>query len=539
MSHKTMTMAWLVLLAFATLGWADHRAMQLGSLRTDSTPTCISLEWDITGDSDNDATCTAQYRAKGSDAWKDALPLFRVNYRWWYGTQRAGAAANMFAGSILFLKPDTTHEVKLRATDPDGGKQTKVFAVTTRAPPVLPTGGRVLHVVSGAGSGSGTEDDPIHGIDRAGKLAMPGDTFLLHTGTYGVTVLRKGGLLSKHVVWKPAPDENPNIPYVHIASGYHWFEGLTFNKGAQNTGIMASPKIATPGIVIRHCNLTGHRFGILLSALSSDWHIEDNTVVGDPTIGISKNNTGIYLGRSGGHVIAHNAISVFKDGIGGHPRSNCDIYGNNITDIADDAVECDAGYANIRIWNNRLVNYRYHGISFQPQRSGPWYIIRNHLDGQGYAFKFRVQDRFVLVNNTIINAKPTSSWMQHIRTAMSRNNMFVTTSDGPVWAAVPRSTREYMMPDNYSPCWMTDVDNDGFKWTGATGFAWDGKNYASVAEFAAAIGFEKHGVRIESDSDLIDAGDYLPNIHDGFKGMAPDIGVLEHGQPAPQYGPRY
>lgn len=33
-------------------------------LRTDSTPTCISIEWDVTGDSDRDATCGVSGRRR-------------------------------------------------------------------------------------------------------------------------------------------------------------------------------------------------------------------------------------------------------------------------------------------------------------------------------------------------------------------------------------------------------------------------------------------------------------------------------------------
>ena len=50
-----------------------------GELRTDSTPNSISIEWDLSGDSDHDATCNVQYRKRGSDEWLEAMPLFRVD----------------------------------------------------------------------------------------------------------------------------------------------------------------------------------------------------------------------------------------------------------------------------------------------------------------------------------------------------------------------------------------------------------------------------------------------------------------------------
>jgi hypothetical protein len=36
----------------------------------------------------------------------------------------------------------------------------------------------------------------------------------------------------------------------------------------------------------------------------------------------------------------------------------------------------------------------------------------------------------------------------------------------------------------------------------------------------------------------IDRGVVLPNVNDGFRGKAPDLGALEQGKPAPHYGPR-
>jgi len=104
---------------------AVQEACTPGELRTDSTPTCISIEWDVTGDSDHDAGCGVQFREAGSAEWKEALPLFRVDYQWWYHTERAETPFNMFAGSIMFLKPGQDYEVRLDLADPDGGEATK------------------------------------------------------------------------------------------------------------------------------------------------------------------------------------------------------------------------------------------------------------------------------------------------------------------------------------------------------------------------------------------------------------------------------
>ena len=85
---------------------AGQDATTPGELRTDSTPNSISIEWDLIGDGDHDATCNEQYRQQGSEEWLKALPLFRVDYQWWYHTERAENPLNLFAGSLMFLEPE-------------------------------------------------------------------------------------------------------------------------------------------------------------------------------------------------------------------------------------------------------------------------------------------------------------------------------------------------------------------------------------------------------------------------------------------------
>lgn len=74
---------------------------------------------------------------------------------------------------------------------------------------------------------------------------------------------------------------------------------------------------------------------------------------------------------------------------------NCDIFGNDIFDVSDDALELDYGYANVRVWGNRIRDAHYNVFSFQPMFAGPWYFFRNQVitgaDEQGL-FKFRNQD---------------------------------------------------------------------------------------------------------------------------------------------------
>ena len=543
---------------------ADRAACRPAGLRTDSTPNSISIEWDVAGDENHDAKCRVAYREKGTADWKEALPLFRVDYQWWYHESKAERPFNLFAGSILFLKPATIYEVKLELSDPDGGQADKLLSVATREVPELSEGGRVFHVTPGSGGGSGLASDPFKGLTTAQQAARPGDIFLLHRGNYGSFSFEKPGQKGKYIAWKPAGDGEVVFASLRVLAGHVWLEGLTLKRGEQSTGLRAGNK--TVDVVIRRNRFQGFHYSIHLRPNSRNWHITDNVIVGDndPAVG-NLSGEGVELAHSSGHVVAYNDISRAADGIS-YPERNCDIYGNNIHDVSDDGLEPDYGKANIRMWGNRIYNYHYNALSFQPMHCGPWYFIRNQVIGGGDIFKFRVQDRFVLVGNTFVKWGSIGNRMHHVLSSLSRNNLYISADGkGPIWAAIDCRQPQYCLPNIYTPRWMTDVDYDGFDWgSSPEAFRWANRErFADLKSFAEAVGIERHGIRVRKEeiferwnipakrgpvsaqhltlkagSRAIDAGAVLPNINDDFEGKAPDLGAHEFGRPLSHYGPR-
>jgi len=97
------------------------------------------------------------------------------------------------------------------------------------------------------------------------------------------------------------------------------------------------------------------------------------------------------------------------------------------------------------------------------------------------------------------------------------------------------------------------------------------RNFATLAAYSAATGQDTHSVLLDYDtfvnvprmdsndlaqrtaaiplagldfslrpgSAAIDRGTVIPQVTDGYTGAAPDLGALEYGLPATQYGPRY
>lgn len=551
-----------VALASGVVVGQSNNATTPGELRSYATIHSIGVEWDITGDADHDATCKVQYRVKGTNAWKQALPLFRVDFNGWYAETKADRAYNMLAGSVLFLQPDTTYEVKLDLSDLDGGASSKILTIKTRPIPSLPKGGRTLHVVPGAGGGEGSAGNPFKGLSAAQMEARAGDIFLLHKGNYGNFTFEKSGESNRYIVWKAASDGEVMFDSLEVAASHVWLEGLTLRRGTNPNGLRGR---GAADVVVSRNNFTGFHYSIALNRDCRDWTIADNVVVGDndPTSG-NISGEGVELNHSDGHVVCYNSISRTADGVS-YPNRNCDIFGNDIFDVSDDGLEPDYGYANNRMWGNRITNAHNAALSFQPMYCGPWYFIRNQFIGRGHVFKFRVQDRFLLAHNTFVRWGYADSRMHHILTSLSRNNLYISAGgQQPIWLANKSADPRYTIPDNFTLNWMTDVDYDGFDWGDALeAFRWENKRYVDVVSFSEAVGIERHGIRVRKEEifenynvpaefahvapqilslkrgcNAVDAGAVLPNVNEDFMGSAPDLGAYEFGKPLPHYGPR-
>jgi len=389
-----------------------------------------------------------------------------------------------------------------------------------------------------------------------------------------------------------------------MASKYHIFDGLTIRD--TDVAIFAGQKevLGAVGLTVKNCRFENVGFGVWTEyAGSSDFYIADNLFLGRDDRFRLIGWTGPLWASAGpygshqltsyyaikvygpGHVIAHNSIAYFHDGIGistyGTPpedpdqrASSIDIYHNDLHMFNDDFVETDGGVHNIRVMNNRGINAAHGGYTAQPIFGGPAYFIGNLLYHvpSGVAFKFSAKPAGLFVwHNTIIGE-------QTIRDPSSnmhfRNNLFLgrDTPDRGImtWAnATDAFSSDYNgfrpnkgVPEQYT--WLGPMAGQRF-YEPAPG---DWKTFANLADFRAATGQETHGIevdfddfealappnpsrrhavyhamdlnfRLKPDSKAVDAGVVIPTVNDGFAGRAPDLGALEVNAPAPTYGPRW
>jgi hypothetical protein len=603
-------------------------------------PTLVNLgfEWMIEGDNNRNAEVTVEYRKRGDSRWTRGLPLLRIgDERVWRQEEHLDhRTPRMFAGSILDLEEGTTYECRFTMRDPDGvrGRAMRTATVTTRTVPRAYAGGRTLHVYPPGYEGP-RQEPSFTGLMQAyygaglgdwdvlrERAVRPGDVILVHAGLYkanrldyvdehripfhGSYVLTIDGTAERPIVIKAAGDgevvfdgDGAHRLFDVMAADHHHFEGLTirntdiaFFAGHKDVG-------GSSGLVVRGCRMEDVGMGILAQyAGSKGFYIADNVLIGrhDPQHLVGWFRPGAhppaplksYIGIKvfgQGHVIAHNRVSYFHDGIAicthgppsqawGERAVAIDIYNNDIFAMVDDLIEADGGVHNIRVARNRGFNSAEQGLSVQPVFGGPAYLYRNivYNVAMGAAIKWSANPAGVLVyHNTFVAENTFGTGCSNVQVL---NNLFLG-KDGPGQPILRMLTyTSYSVLDfnGYRP---NRNRAPQFLWADpAKGVLRDyalsseqRRSYATLEDFRRETGQERHGISIDYDvfrnvrppdpsrphavypvgdmdfslregSAAVDAGVVLPNINDDFAGRAPDLGALELGRPVPIYGPR-
>ena len=639
-----MTYRHLLCLFLATCGADVENGTQVGRFVVEH-PTLLNLgfEWQIRGDANRDATVTVQYRKVNDIEWRPALPLVRIGGEKIYREREHldYTVPDGFAGSILNLQPGTEYECRFELTDPDGavGETSQTVRVTTRSEPQPDKDGLTRHVYPV--DYEGVRQEPsftslMQAYYGAGlgdwnavweRKAQPGDTILMHAGLYqsdrlnyvdpqmtpfdGTMSLTLKATPEKPITIKSAGDGEVIFDgagnhrlFDVMASKYHIFDGLTIRD--TDVAIFAGQKevLGAVGLTVKNCRFENVGFGVWTEyAGSSDFYLADNLFLGRDDRFRLIGWTGPLWASAGpygshqltsyyaikvygpGHVIAHNAIAYFHDGIGistyGTPpedpdqrASSIDIYNNDLHMFNDDFVETDGGVHNIRVMNNRGINAAHGGYTAQPIFGGPAYFIGNLLYHvpSGVAFKFSAKPAGLFVyHNTIIGE-------QTIRDPSSnmhfRNNLFLGR-DTPDRGIMTWANATDTFSSDYNGFRPNNGVAEQYTWLGPGAgqrlyepAAGDWKTFANIADFRTATGQETHGIEVDFDdfeelappdpskrhavyhamdlnfrlkpgSKAVDAGVVIPTVNDGFAGRAPDLGALEVNAPEPTYGPRW
>jgi hypothetical protein len=289
-------------------------------------PTLINLgfEWFIQGDANRNASVDVAFRKRGSEGWRPALPLLRLQGERIYAESRIDLIApNMFAGSVLDLEPGTAYDVRLTMADPDGvqGERSRTVTVSTRPEPQPYPGGRVFHVYPPGHTGQKIEP-AFEGLMCAYNFwcagtdwatsgrprVRPGDTILVHAGVYqynryeytnnasvnrtvpldGTYYLTADGTEDMPIAIKAAGDGAVvfdgagNFALFDVrAADYTYFEGITFRNA--EVAIQAGTQFiaGARGLTVKRSRFENVGAGVFTNfAGSSNFYIADNTFIG-------------------------------------------------------------------------------------------------------------------------------------------------------------------------------------------------------------------------------------------------------------------
>jgi hypothetical protein len=248
-----------------------------------------------------------------------------------------------------------------------------------------------------------------------------------------------------------------------------------------------------------------------------------------------------------GNVIRGNTFHDYFDGFGVCPDATAavtnetDVYENTLYNIGDDGMEADGQCSNLRVWGNTFHDVLI-GISFAPVYTGPVYAIRNLVYNTGAGnnsysggpFKFNsgyaASGTMYLFHNTAAAELPGNNGL-YIKSPGAWDLIYARNN---IWSGT-----DYAI-DNYNTAQPVDLDYDDL-WRETPGdlVVWDSAHYATLGAFTSGTGQEVHGLSaapgfmgggdytLAAGSDLIDEGEFIPGINDGYSGTAPDIGAFE------------
>lgn len=182
-------------------------------------------------DRDGDATAAVAYRAD-SDPYRAGFPLARI-------------ADTRFVGSLFWLEPGTSYDVRVTFADPDGGP---LDGVTVAAP--APTRAEITiagpnnsRYVSPTGSGTTCSLAAACSLAEGLNQAQPGDAVLLRGGLYyqGEFDLTRSGMAGAPIVIRSYPGETAILDGADPA---------TFAWTAQGGVYRATVSAADPHVVL-------------------------------------------------------------------------------------------------------------------------------------------------------------------------------------------------------------------------------------------------------------------------------------------------
>lgn len=549
----------LGLLALAPGILFGANSLTVGNMTLESSFERIMVAASYTGDDDGDATCLLEFSPAGAGTWSNAYTPV-IDRRATIGSFNNAANYRQARGSVFFRTADTAYDIRLTWTDPDGvvGTNPVTGTISTRdlTPPVS---GVIV---------------PATTSNIASVLAAvsPGDTVRLAAGDYPALTFSRSGNAGAWIKYEPATAGTVSIGSgsvgMAVTGSYLWFDGFTIDQttthGAQVSGsanfVMFSnctwPNEPSTDSYGNSCVYYGAGVGHL-------WIRSCTFNSNDPP------NSGENYGRHfaifgdsgntvGGHIFQDLTITgTFRDGIAtlseGFTQSmgpNTDLVRLTASGAQDDGVEWEGRGINSAMIDCLISNHTGNSVVGSAGTGiGPTWYIRNRLwsTGGNVVVKNGNTDYGpeIWLHNTLYTTGSGDAdgfselggqpWTDY---AHYRNNIIYvarhsiyrggTSGGGVSGGRHPNFDYNYYGPNNLAN-----------EWNGSP-------NYATLAAFNSATGFEAHGrtggnpftaassgnFTLVAGTSARNSGEVLANINDAssnqpYQGAAPDMGALE------------
>jgi len=555
----------------------------VGTLELRATFENISVYAPFIGDDNHNNLASFQWRRPGG-LWKQGMAMTvdtRAEVTSEDGTY-PNPFQNQWRASILGYKglgvrPNTDYEVRVTFDDPDGisGPTTIVSVIRTRDDNFrLGTGTKYYVALDGNDANPGTISQPFRTIQHAIDMSVAGDTIYVRAGVYlELLSIAASGTPNNWITIMNYCDEDVTldgwgtVDNMSIGSGVshvriHGFNlvntsdrSLTIHNNAHDIVIEAS--------YFRSANRSMIRVGTIWDAATgiANITIQDCGFYADATNGGGPHFISFQNANGGGHVVRRNILigsttkpSSYIDGIGGYKGGipegfmfrNSDIYDNFFENIGDDAIECDGGNMNVRVYENTMKNC-FDGISDCACILGPLYAYRNvywvdqarpfacqtgvKLGHQGTGFSRLYHNTFWTEQATNC-LKQTNAGLDNV---ISRNNIYRA---GRHCIELHRGNLEGHGHDfDYDALFTSDPSRD-IAYIGGNmdledirGYGWEahGLGIDATDEFVNAVNGD---FRLKAGSLLSDKGEIIigfndPNSPWPYSGAAPDLGAIE------------
>ncbi len=333
---------------------------------------CLGYRWMIKGDDNNNLHIQLRYKKSDATDWRDALPLHRVEPEAMESLQPAKGQV-LYAGSILFLEPQTSYDVQLTLHDPDNKEPlVRSLTQTTLSETIEAKTKRLryLDATADAKQANGSKEHPWCAFDQACKHLQPGDKLIILPGTYvSEAYVKLRGTAEQPIVLSGSNAETciikggKNRSGLELSGSQHaHIENLRITESYWGMRV-----IAAQDLVIRNCFFDGVGTGIFGdSSKSKRLLILNNHIQGVLPFPYKKDMKTTYTGELRGvdiagaaHIVAYNTVHGFRDGIdlrGKPPITGVDIHNNDIYDCYDDGIELDFSDQNTRAFYNRITN---------------------------------------------------------------------------------------------------------------------------------------------------------------------------------------